>query len=455
MQRQILQTLIDWSENSTRIPLLLRGARQIGKTFIVRQLAAEKFRYFVEINFEYAPLYRECFTSLNPQDIVQSIAAISRKNIIAGETLLFLDEIQDCPRAIMALRYFKENMPDLHVIGAGSLLEFTIQDENFRMPVGRVQYLYMRPMSFIEFLNASKYKDLTEHLKNATPENNLPSALHQQLLALVRSYMLVGGMPNAVQNYIEKNDYISAQYQHAILLNTYRSDFGKYSKKSSLPYLQKVFDKAPALLSRSIKYTHIDATMKSRELKQAIENLTLASILQIVYATSATGLPLHALINEKKFKWLFLDIGLVSQNTQVSMHELLNTDITLAHAGSLAEQLVGQELLVYQDGYLEPQLHYWCRDMVGSEAEVDYVIARYGHIIPIEVKAGTTGSLKSLHLFLKEKNSLLGIRISEAPLSYNAPILSVPFYLISELPRLIDAILLDNPPINRTMPLLQ
>lgn len=441
MERCILQRLITWHQDETRIPLLLRGARQVGKTFAVRQFADQCFKYFVEVNFEYDPIYKDCFTTFNPKEIIQAIAAISRQPFIEGETLLFLDEIQECPQAIMALRYFKEKMPKLHVIAAGSLLEFSINDDSFSMPVGRVQSLYMRPMSFIEFLMALGYNELPEYIKKTTVKNPMPLVLHKKLLALMREYIFIGGMPDAIQAYIEKNDYIAAQYKQSLLLNTYRGDFGKYARKSNIQYLQKVFDRAPSLLGKSIKYTHIDETMQSRDLKQAIQNLTWAAILKPIYATAASGLPLEAGINEKKFKWLFLDVGLASRSTQVSIHELINEDVTLVHGGMLAEQLVGQELLVYQDGYLEPQLHYWCRDVAGSQAEVDYVITHQHYIIPVEVKAGTTGSLKSLHLFLKEKNSSLGIRISESPLTYNPPILSIPFYLISELPRLMEEVL--------------
>lgn len=441
MDRQILHTLIAWREEKGRIPLLLRGARQVGKTFIVRQFAEKCFKYFVEINFEYDPLYKECFNSLDPNEIIQAIRSISRVQILEEETLLFLDEIQECPQAIMALRYFKEMMPKLHVIAAGSLLEFSIQEESFRMPVGRVQSLYMHPMSFIEFLRALGYEALIESLKKITLEEPIQGVLHKKLLALIKDYMFVGGMPDAVQSYVENNDYIRSQYKQAILLDTYRRDFGKYASKKNIQYIQKVFDRAPFLIGKSIKYSHIDEALKARELKQAIQSLALASIIRPIYATPASGVPLQASINEKKFKWLFLDIGLVSRSTHVSIHEILNENISLIHKGALAEQLVGQELLVHQNGYLESQLYYWCREVVGSQAEVDYIIMHHHHIIPVEVKSGTTGQLKSLHLFMKEKQSSLGVRISEAPLSYHAPLLSVPFYLIEELPRLLDAIL--------------
>lgn len=438
MKRDIDIELSQWVTSETRIPLLLRGARQIGKTFTIKKLAETHFKNIVEINFELEPFYIDCFQSLDPKHITTLITDISRKKISPGETLLFLDEIQNCPRAIMALRYFKELMPALHVIGAGSLLEFAINDEHFSMPVGRVQYMYMKPLSFREYINAAGYTGLLRQLRETTIEEPLDNVLHNKLLHLVHEYLLIGGMPEAVKTYINTQDFQAVQYQQTILLNTYRSDFGKYAKQSNHKYLQKVFDKAPALLGQQIKYNKIEDTMRSRELKEAIICLNNAGVLRTVYSSSAAGLPLQALINEKKFKWLFLDVGLASRATQISISQLLNDDINLINQGAISEQLTGQELLAYQDSRLEPQLHYWSRDEVGSQAEVDYLITQDSQIIPIEVKSGTTGKLKSMHMLMRERKLPLGVRISEAPLSFERQILSIPFYLMSEMSRLIE-----------------
>lgn len=438
MKRTIDSELSKWFKSESRIPLLLRGARQIGKTFAVRKLAETHFKNLIEINFELEPFYIDCFQSLNPQHIISLVADVSRQKIIAGETLLFLDEIQNCPNAIMALRYFKELMPDLHVIGAGSLLEFTINNANFSMPVGRVQYMYMKPLSFCEYIEASGYEGLLKQLRDTSIENPLDKVLHNKLLYLTREYLLTGGMPDAVQAYINTQNYQEAQYKQTILLNTYRNDFGKYVKQSDHKYLQKVFDKTPALLGQQIKYNKIEDTMRSRELKEAIACLNSAGVVRRVYVTTAAGTPLQALINEKKFKLLFLDVGLVTRATQVSVSQLLNDEINLIHQGGISEQFVGQELVAYQDCRLEPQLYYWSRDEVGSQAEVDYLITHESQIVPIEVKSGTTGKLKSMYMLMRERKLPLGIRISELPLALNNNILTVPFYLISEIPRFME-----------------
>jgi uncharacterized protein len=437
LKRQIINELNKWSNSDRHLPLLLRGARQVGKTFVVEQLAASRFSNFININFELEPEYCYCFESLKPEDIINSIQTLCRQKIIPGATLLFLDEIQNCPRAIMALRYFKEQMPALHIIGAGSLLEFALNDENFSMPVGRVQFIYLKPLSFQEFLQAQRFDDLLQAIKNCTPENPLTEIFHQKLLTLTHEYLFTGGMPAVVQTYLDTGDFLQTQRMQTIIMSTYRNDFWKYAKSTQHTYLQKIFNQAPYLAGQQIKYSRIDPEMRSRDLKQAIEKLTQAGLVQPVFSTSASGLPLSASINEKKFKLLFLDVGLLNRNSGIAVNELMNKDILLINQGAIAEQLAGQELLAYQDCYEEAKLHYWSRDTKGSSAEVDYVININSKIIPIEVKSGKNGRLKSLQLMLKEKNLPLGVRISQLPLQRHDNLLSIPFYLIGELQRLV------------------
>lgn len=436
MKRSILRELIQWAQSSPRLPLLLRGARQVGKTFVVEQLANTSFKHYININFELEPEYCSCFSSLKPTDIISSIEAMKAQALIPGQTLLFLDEIQNCPQAIMALRYFKEQMPDLHVIGAGSLLEFALNDARFSMPVGRVQYLYIKPLSFQEFLQARGFELLLEKMRNCTLEQPLPLALHQQLLKLIREYFILGGMPAAVQTYLDTQNYLQSQRMQTVILSTYRNDFGKYAKLAQHKYVQQVFSKTPGLIGQQIKFSKIDAESRSRDLKQAIELLVQAGIVQPVLATAASGLSLSALVNEKKFKLLFLDMGLTTRSVGVGVNELLQAEIFLVNHGALAEQFVGQELLAYQDCYAEGKLFFWSREEKSSMAEVDYVTTINSTIVPIEVKAGSTGRLKSLQLMLTEKKLPLGVRISQLPLRLEGNVLSIPFYLIGELQRL-------------------
>lgn len=437
MKRQIINDLKDWADSAHRLPLLLRGARQVGKTFVIEEFGNSHFQKFININFELEPEYCDCFASLKPVDIINAIQAICRQKITPGDTLLFLDEIQNCPRAIMALRYFKEQAPNLHVIGAGSLLEFALNDEDFSMPVGRVQFIYLKPLSFQEFLQAQQFDDLLENVKNCTLESTLPAAMHQKLTLLTHEYLVTGGMPAAIQSYLETSDFLQTQRIQTVIMSTYRNDFGKYAKLTQHKFLQKVFSRAPTLIGKQIKYSEIDAEMRARDLKPAIEHLTKAGVIQPVYATTAAGLPLSASSNEKKFKLLFLDVGLANRNAGVGINELLNKEILLINQGAIAEQFAGQELLAYHDCYEEAKLYYWFRDVQGSMAEVDYVININSQIIPIEVKSGEKGHLKSLQRLMKEKNLPLGVRISQQPLHYHDNVLSIPFYLIGELQRLI------------------
>jgi hypothetical protein len=261
--------------------------------------------------------------------------------------------------------------------------------------------------------------------------------IHKELLKLVREYMVLGGMPEVIQDYRNNNSFVLAQNLQTVLLSTYRKDFGKYASHTDYKYLQKLFEKVPGMMGRQFKYSKVAEDMRSRDLKEALENLCQAGLISQVYATSASGLPLLAGIKEKKFKLLFLDIGLVKRATNLAVDILLNEDLFLINQGAIVEQFVGQELLAYSSPLDEAKLFYWARDKTGSEAEVDFVLNIDAQILPVEVKSGTTGRLKSMRIFMQEKSSKLGVRISQIPLSLHDGILSLPLYMISELPRLV------------------
>lgn len=440
MFREIEKNLLKWKNSADRKPLLLRGARQVGKTFIIEKFGGMHFANLITINLE-KPLYHSCFNSLEPSQIVSELELLSGVKIKPGETLLFLDEIQECPQAIMALRYFKEQMPELHVIGAGSLLEFTLNDDNFKMPVGRIEFLYLQALSFTEFLNAMDLNLLKEELKTISLDNSPSEAIHQHYLKLIRDYTILGGMPGIIKKFLLTQSFLDAQHAQSDLLYSYQRDFGKYAKKTIHHNLELVFEKAPGLIAQWFKYKNVNPNIPPKDIKIALIQLFHAGLLYPVYATSASGLPFVTTQNEKKFKLLFLDVGLVKRACQLDAELLLNKDVLFLNDGALAEQLVGQELMAYQDKHERPELYFWTREQKNSSAEIDYLIVIDGKIIPIEVKSGATGRLKSLKLFMEEKRSILGVRISENPLSFSDNILSVPFYLISELPRLIRSLI--------------
>lgn len=441
MHREVLATLNRWRLAEVHLPLLVRGARQIGKTYLIEAFGKEYFSNMVSINFELEPEYAQCFNSYDPQAICSQVGILKRQKIIPGETLLFLDEIQECPKAITALRYFKEKMPELHVVGAGSLLEFALREKDFQMPVGRVQFFYMRPLSFREYLRAVGELPLLEFIDQVHCQTQIPNPIHQRLLSLVREYMIVGGMPAAIQSYLANKDWVACQEMQTVLLSTYRNDFGKYASLSQHKYLQTMFTRAPALIGEQIKYVRVDPDMRSRDLKRAMDDLALAGVLTKIISTKGSGFPLNAVADENRFKLLFLDLGLARRANYFDVRLLLEQDLAkseILDAGAMAEQLVGQELLAYQSPFEETQLYYWSREAKSSQAEVDYVISIKNHIVPIEVKAGSTGRIKSLHLFMAEKSCPWGIKICSNPLSIEKNILSLPFYLISEIPRLVE-----------------
>lgn len=440
MKRDIERQLKDWKDQPNRLPLLIRGPRQVGKTYVVEQFGKEFFENVVLVNFELYPRMKQCFESLDPKEIINKLRLMDDLDIEPGKTLLFLDEIQECPKAIMSLRYFKEKMPELHVIGAGSLLEFALREEDFRMPVGRVQFVYLGPFSFGEFLGALNHNQLRGYLGKIKLMDQIDPVVHEQLLELLQKYFILGGMPAVLQEYLTAGNLKVCQNIQSGILETYRSDFGKYAKKVQHKYLQRLFESAPRLVGQGFKYVNVDPQVKSRELKQAFDLLVLAGLIHPVYATSASGLPLGFQIREQKFKIIFLDVGLAQNACGLRAEPNFNKGLLQINAGSVAEQFVGQELWAYGDAYTRQNLYFWARDKKGSMAEVDFVINVGPRILPLEVKAGKTGTLKSLQLFLKEKKAPLGIRVSENPLSYYDHVLSVPLYMVEQIPRIVEAV---------------
>jgi len=432
MRRNLIQTLVRWKSHPLRMPLIIRGARQVGKTWVVQEFGKKEFKSFININFETSPNYQACFETMDPRAIIRAIEWISQQKVVAGETLLFLDEIQQCPLALQSLRYFKEEWPELHVIAAGSLLEFAMEEESFSFPVGRVQFARLYPLSFGEFLDARGDGALKEDLGRFTIETPPPAAVHQYLLERMKEYFVVGGMPNAIVAYLKTQSFLEVKYVQKAIWDTYENDFGKYAPKTQHRHLRKIFQEVPRMIGEHIKYSRIDPELPNpaREIKQAIELLERASLLHRITATSSGGVPLLNGLRESIFKLIFLDIGLVEQAMDLDPHH------PGLMVGALAEQFVGQEILASGDPLLETRLFFWDRDE--GNAEVDYLIAQKGSVIPIEVKAGKGGKLKSLHLFMKEKKAPLGIKISQEELDIKGNILSIPLYLTSHLSSFIN-----------------
>lgn len=438
MDRYLIQPLLQWKENSRRMPLIIRGPRQVGKSYLIEEFGKKFFKQHVTINFELNPYLKTCFNDLDPTQVLNQIElTLGVKITEEPSTLLFFDEIQECPQAILALRYFKEKKPRIPIIAAGSLLEFALDKAEFRMPVGRIQYLYLRPLSFEEYLIARGFSELVSFLQNIIVTDVIPEAIHQHLTKLLREYMIIGGMPQVVEEFILTERFQSCQTLQESLLLTYRDDFGKYAKHTQHRYLQIFFERASALVGENFNFSKIDPNLRARELRPALECLKMAGLIHLIYHTSGSGLPLISTQNDQRFKLHFIDVGLMTRASRLSADILLQEKFFTLNRGSTMEQFVGQELLAYTPAEEAGSLNYWSREKTGSSAEIDYIIAIDDHIIPIEVKAGSTGRLKSLQVFLQEKKYSLGVKISMDPLGIKNNILCLPAYMIQSLPRLV------------------
>lgn len=430
MKRNVYKSLESWSRRAKRKPLLLRGARQVGKTWLVRELG-KTFENFVEYNLESQPETHEFFKKNfgDPAKLIKFLEADSGQMIRPGRTLLFLDEIQECSEAILSLRYFKENMPELHVVAAGSLIEFAMRELSF--PVGRIESQYVFPLSFLEYLSALRQDALIDLLDG---RSMLPETLHGRMIEELRTYMLIGGLPEVVETYSLKRDLHETQRVLQQLATNFRSDFAKYSKSSQLSHLRKVFDQAPAQLGKKLVYANISHEIRSRELSEAVDLLQLAGIVTKCHHTSGNGVPLSAEITEKKFKLFFVDIGLACRVLGLRLNkELILRPEDIINRGGLAEQFVAQELLATTSSDETPELFYWHREERAAQAEVDFLIEKDNQVVPVEVKSGSSAKSKSLKLFMSEKNVPQGYRLSlENNISAeNSVIRHLPLYLAS------------------------
>lgn len=418
-ERIIDKYLKEWAERLERKPVLLRGARQVGKSTAVRNLG-KSFENFVEINFERQPEYKALFVGdLVVDRIVAQISAICRQKLIPGKTLLFLDEIQQCREAIMALRFFKEEMPGLHVIAAGSLLEFALE-ELPTFGVGRIHSMFMYPMTFDEFLLANGRELLIEARNNADPENPLPTPLHEKLVELLRTYMLIGGMPEVVGKWVNTHDYLQCQELQDDILIGYEDDFPKYKKKVDPKLLRMTLRSVASQVTQKFSYSEVGGGYRVDEVKKALEMLILAGICVPITRTDANGLPLGSGADNSYRKILICDSGIMLRILNMTLGDI--SDITkeiltesasnLVNKGPLAEMIAGLEMERYSVPNIRKEIYYWVRQAKNSQAEIDYVDSIGREIIPIEVKAGQKGGMKSLWIFMREKKLYKAIRCS-------------------------------------------
>ncbi len=453
MKRTLEQYLIKWKNKRNRKPLIIRGARQVGKTYTVEQFAKKNYEVFIDVNFEEIPDLKDFFQTNEVNRIKQNLEIYFGKKIVANKTLLFLDEIQICPKAIITLRYFYEKNPDLHIIAAGSLLDHVLNELKYSMPVGRVEFAYMYPLDFYEFLEATGNKLLVDFLKNYNLNNEIPQALHSKLLDFLRQYYFVGGMPEAVKVYKEENSFADVENVHESIIKSLEYDFGKYGTRKGQDVLVKTIRYIPKAVGKKFRYRNVTDAERIENIRIAINLLRMSRIVHFAYNTTASIVPLESGVKENMFKPVFMDIGLANHILKLRLTNVRN--LITGNEGDLAEQFVGQQLLTMFPEYIDSQLYYWQREKRNSESEIDFVTEYNSDILPIEVKAGKTGRLKSLHIYVAEKKLNKAIRfninlpnygeinhsvnIGASVKSVKYHLLSLPLYLVKEYGRLVDS----------------
>jgi len=395
MNRNIEKKLVKWKNYTRRKPLILRGARQVGKTWIVKKFGSDNFENIVVLDLEKNKKAHAFFKDvLDPVTILQDIEIFLKTKVVPGKTLLFFDEIQSCPEAIISMRYFYEEMPELHLIAAGSLLEFTLSKVSF--PVGRVQHMSMYPMTFSEFLEATDNSTAHE-IVNSSPQK-LPETIHNSILSELKKYFFTGGMPESVKAYTNTGSLVDSFNVHSEIIISYKNDFVKYAANSSHECLEEVFTSTARNVGNQIQYSNLSNHFTNPTIKKAFDLLLKARVISKIDSVGQLRFPLDIQTSSRKFKTNMLDIGLwqnlsgVTPEIQMAEPELMNI-----YRGALAEQFVGQEL----SASTEKSLIYWARQARSSNAEVDYVVSIGEKIYPIEVKSGSSGSLRSLHLAIE------------------------------------------------------
>lgn len=418
IERTIDKYLQEWKADADHKPLLLRGARQVGKSSAVRHLG-KNFKYFAEVNFENRKSAKVFFQGdIDARAIASKLSQYIQTPIIAGETLLFLDEIQECPEAIMALRFFREDYPELHIIAAGSLLEFALAE----LPtygVGRIRSMFMYPMTFDEFVVATGNRGLLEMRDSVSNRQALDVPFHDKLIDLFRIYLLVGGMPEAVAKWVQTQDFHRCHQVHQDIVLTYEDDFSKYKKRISPELLRLTLRGICHQIGSVVTYSAISRDYRSSQIKDALSLLSLAGLIYAVESTSGNGLPLDAEVNNLRSKYLVLDSGLLLTMLQLdgaSTSQLIELILTgspqdLVNKGRITEMVAGLEILRYQEPVQRPRSYFWEKTSK-SIAEVDYLLARNSKVIPVEVKSGTQGGMKSLWMLMREKHLTDAFRIS-------------------------------------------
>jgi len=444
-ERNIIRELERWAGNTNRKPLILRGSRQVGKTTLVDSFS-QKFENYLYLNLEKKPGAKILFEKDQEiEDLLAEIFLFCNKENKTGKTLLFIDEIQNSKAAIIKLRYFYEaKLPDLYVIAAGSLLE-TMLNKNISFPVGRVEYLAVRPCVFNEFLRAIEEQQLEKALINA----QIPEALHTKTMNLFNTFTLIGGMPEVVADYAANKNFIGLSRIYESLLTSYIDDIEKYARNETMRQtIRYILQSGWKFTSERITLgSFAGSSYKSREMGEAFRTLEKTFVLELCYPTTDCFVPITKDLKRSP-KLFWLDCGLVNYAAKVQKEVFEAADLLEAWRGKIAEQIVAQELLAL-DSRVTNQRNFWVRNKKDSDAEVDFILQKDSKVIPIEVKSGHNAKLKSLHLFMDEAPHDIAVRVWSRPLSIDQVItqkgkkfklINLPYYYISILEKLLETI---------------
>jgi len=442
-ERHAHKHLLEWKESSHRKPLLLRGARQVGKTTLVEHFA-KSYTYNITLNLERAADLRYFTDFTDAKTIVEALfATYGIPSAQKAETLLFIDEIQESPTAIALLRYFYEDVPELHLVAAGSLLEHVIRKvKNF--PVGRINYLYLQPLNFIEYLEAKQHSRALEEI------NKLPVESYAQpiLKELFHEYAIIGGMPEVVKTYLETNSLADLGVVYESIWATYKEDVEKYAQNTTdARVIKHIMNTAHLYLDQRIKFQNFgNSNYKSREVGEAMRNLNDARIIQLIYPSTNTSPPIQSDL-KKSPRLQFLDTGLVNYELKIQANMLALDDLNTAYKGAVIPHLITQELISLNTlQYKNP--NFWVREKAQSSSEVDLIFQANDKIIPIEIKSGKEGKLKSLHQFIEQCEHPCAVRLyagefkieqHQTPINKKAYLLlNLPYYLGTKIPEYIN-----------------
>ena len=430
MQRDIMNNLIKWKGSARRKPLIISGVRQCGKTFIIEEFGRTQFMNLVTINFEEQPGLKAVFDfDFDTRRIISEIEKLTREKIVPGQTLLFLDEIQECPKAITALKYFCEKMKDLHLVCAGALLGVALRSENISFPVGKVNRLYLYPMSFREFAIASGEGSLIEMLQDWNVDRPVPDYIDVPMKKLLREFYVVGGMPEAVDVWVNTRDYSEVETVQREILKDYADDLSKHAPISELQKIRWIWDSIPVQIAKEnnkFVFSHVKEGKRAADLEDALMWLQNAGLIYRLELVEKPQLPLSAFADKTYFKVYMSDIGLMRVRANVSSDTIINeSERYVNYKGAFAENYVNNELVV------QGKKPYFWRS--GNTAEIDFLYEKEDEFYPVEVKSADNTQAKSFKQFCSKYNPKKGIKLSGKNIARNmsgeTKAYSIPLYI--------------------------